>query len=118
MDVNELKEILQVLDERKIAEFELEKEGIKLRVRRAGAESGQPPQVTVVSSEAALPAAAAPAAPPAAPAEAAEAPEEEGITILRSPIVSTSNASMAPTSIVSARRSAPRASSSSTNGRR
>ena len=35
MDLKELKEILQMLDERDITEFELEEEGKRLRVRRA-----------------------------------------------------------------------------------
>ena len=36
MDLKELKEILQILEEKEITEFELEEEGMKLRIRKAG----------------------------------------------------------------------------------
>ena len=84
MDVNELKEILQVLDERQIAEFELEKEGIKLRVRRAEGGSAQQPSIALRSSEPPP----APAAPPVAETRPDAAPEP-GVSIVRSPIVGT-----------------------------
>ena len=35
MDLDELKELLQILDDREIIEFELEEEGMKLRIRKA-----------------------------------------------------------------------------------
>ena len=37
MDLRELKEILQILEEKEITEFELEEQGMKLRIRKAGA---------------------------------------------------------------------------------
>jgi hypothetical protein len=37
LDLKELKEILQILDEKQIAEFELEEQGMKLRIRKAAA---------------------------------------------------------------------------------
>ena len=39
MDLKELKEILQILEEKEITEFELEEEGMKLRIRKATAPS-------------------------------------------------------------------------------
>ena len=42
MDLKELKEILQILEEKEITEFELEEEGMKLRIRKAGPRSLQP----------------------------------------------------------------------------
>ena len=39
MDLRELKEILQILEEKEITEFELEEEGMKLRIRKAAASS-------------------------------------------------------------------------------
>ena len=39
MDLKELKEILQILEEKEITEFELEEEGMKLRIRKASAVS-------------------------------------------------------------------------------
>jgi acetyl-CoA carboxylase biotin carboxyl carrier protein len=37
LDLKELKEILQILEEKEITEFELEEEGMKLRIRKAAA---------------------------------------------------------------------------------
>jgi acetyl-CoA carboxylase biotin carboxyl carrier protein len=91
LDLKELKEILRVLDERGITEFELEKEGIKLRVRKS---LPTPPAPTIVSPAPGNPAqvvvAPSVARPPAAPAPAAaETDESEGLTVVKSPIVGT-----------------------------
>jgi acetyl-CoA carboxylase biotin carboxyl carrier protein len=95
LELEELKEILRVLDERGISEFELEKEGIKLRVRKASA--GPPVAVLAPAPAAAVAAVPAPAPQSAASAEAAAASEEEsGLTIVRSPIVGTFYRSPAP----------------------
>ena len=40
MDLKELKEILQILEEKEITEFELEEEGLKLRIRKLPIHSG------------------------------------------------------------------------------
>jgi acetyl-CoA carboxylase biotin carboxyl carrier protein len=95
LELDELKEILRVLDERGISEFELEKEGIKLRVRKAAA---QPPvAVLAPAAPTVVAAATAPAPQSAAATEAAAASEEEsGLTIVRSPIVGTFYRSPAP----------------------
>ena len=39
MDLKELKEILQILEEKEITDFELEEEGMKLRIRKGPAPS-------------------------------------------------------------------------------
>jgi acetyl-CoA carboxylase biotin carboxyl carrier protein len=101
LDLKELKEILQILEEKEITEFELEEEGLKLRIRKAGASSNHSaatavlplhmpaviPPVAAVPAPGAGASAAAPSAPPAAtaPAEAAEA----GLVVVKSPIVGT-----------------------------
>jgi acetyl-CoA carboxylase biotin carboxyl carrier protein len=96
LNLKELKEILQLLDEKEITEFELEEEGMKLRIRKAAA--GPPPAPApvltpdlpaVTSSVAAASPASAPA--PAAPAPTAASPEavDEGLLIVKSPIVGT-----------------------------
>ncbi len=93
MNLKELKEILQILDEKEITEFELEEEGMKLRIRKAAAHSGLP-----VAAAAAAP--VAPTAPPAAPTALAAssasaaapgpvAPDEAGLVQVKSPIVGT-----------------------------
>ena len=95
MDLKELKEILQILEEKEIAEFELEEEGMKLRIRKAAAVSsnhaaGPAPAAPFVSL---VPHPAAPAAvaSPAAPASAAApvAPEASDLVVVRSPMVGT-----------------------------
>jgi acetyl-CoA carboxylase biotin carboxyl carrier protein len=95
MNQKELKELIEFLIEKDIAEFELERGDVKVKVKRAG-------QTTVVHThgEVTYPAyppalvtetrqnqgAAAPAAPP--PAPSAPAPEEN-LHIVKSPIVGT-----------------------------
>jgi acetyl-CoA carboxylase biotin carboxyl carrier protein len=97
LDLKELKAILQILDEKDIAEFELEEQGIKLRIRKA-ANSPQPH--VVVASAVPAPMAAVPAAvnaspvpaeprPVPAPAAGAPAPVDEGLHVIKSPIVGT-----------------------------
>jgi len=93
MNPKEIKELVAFLVEKDIAEFELDRDNIKLRVKR--------PQPVVAASVAtfhaapyAAPPAPAPAAPlptpAAAPAAAAPAPaSDEGIEIIKSPIVGT-----------------------------
>ena len=103
MNLKELKEILQMLEERDITEFELTEEGRRLRVTRPGARHALHPSAPLVvptAQGAPLKATAGPApvvaaeavaplstvAPPAAPAEAEPEP---GLTIVKSPIVGT-----------------------------
>jgi acetyl-CoA carboxylase biotin carboxyl carrier protein len=94
LNLKELKEILQILDEKEITEFELEEEGMKLRIRKASAHSALP--VAVASVGAAV-APGAPVATPAAqpvsgttPATApAAGPDEAGLLQVKSPIVGT-----------------------------
>ena len=104
MNPNEIKELVTLLAEKDIAEFEMERDDVKLRIKR----SHEAPATTVVTSGfhapvgapmaipqaapaiAAAPAAAsAAAAPAAAGAAAAAAPSEEGLAIVKSPIVGT-----------------------------
>jgi acetyl-CoA carboxylase biotin carboxyl carrier protein len=94
----DLKEILQILEERDITEFEMEQGGVKLRVCRgagpAAALAPAPVVVTQIPAGAPVSAAVASAlpAPQAAEAPVAAAPPEppaaEG-TLVRSPIVGT-----------------------------
>lgn len=106
MNQKELKELIEFLIEKDIAEFELERGDVKVRIKRAGAETNVPtpilamPQVSVAAPV--IPA-AAPAAPPvpeaAAPspsAAPAEPAEEPGLHLIRSPIVGTFYESPSP----------------------
>ena len=98
MNQKELKELIEFLIEKDIAEFELERGDVKVRIKRAG-------EHTVVHSQAeprfyavpaapgptvelgAVPAVGAPAAAPPAPAPPPAA--EEGLHTVKSPIVGT-----------------------------
>jgi acetyl-CoA carboxylase biotin carboxyl carrier protein len=94
VDLAELKELLQILEEKEITEFELEEAGKKLRIRKgvvvqnhASPTPASAPAPVGVPSAAAPPAPAREAGP--APAAAIEAAEANGATIVKSPIVGT-----------------------------
>jgi acetyl-CoA carboxylase biotin carboxyl carrier protein len=93
MNLKELKELIEFLEEKNIAEFELERGDVKVRIRRAGE-----PTVLHAHGEPrfyAVPPAPAPAPEigtvPVAAASAAPAPPapEEGLHTVKSPIVGT-----------------------------
>jgi acetyl-CoA carboxylase biotin carboxyl carrier protein len=105
VDIADLKEILRILEEQEITEFELEQDGVKLRVCRQApavpaAALGLPASAVMAAPAAAAPGAAAPAqalaptpsaAPPAAAPSAAvpaAAAAPAGVTV-KSPIVGT-----------------------------
>jgi acetyl-CoA carboxylase biotin carboxyl carrier protein len=91
MEFEDIERILELVRQHDLAEFELEREGLKIRVRKASAAYPMPP---------ALPAAAAPAPlvpdivtsrPPADSGPAASATEDEAVdlAVVKSPIVGT-----------------------------
>ena len=103
MNQKELKELIEFLIEKDIAEFELERGDVKVRIKRA-AEPGSAPladtRYFAVPSAAApaVPVGAAPVVPPASaapPAAPAEEPDEE-LHMVRSPIVGTFYESPSP----------------------
>ena len=88
MDLKELKELLELIAARDITEFELEEEGMKLRIRKSAASTNHSAPGGVLGaapapSPAPLAAAPAPQPPPAAPAA------DEALVIVKSPIVGT-----------------------------
>jgi acetyl-CoA carboxylase biotin carboxyl carrier protein len=106
LDLKELKEILQILDEKEIAEFELEEEGMKLRIRKAGPPSSNhasapavlapliptvvaPATAPVLTPPAGNPVASEAAAPAAVPVAVPAAEEDAGLAVVKSPIVGT-----------------------------
>jgi acetyl-CoA carboxylase biotin carboxyl carrier protein len=103
LDLKELKEILQILEEQEITEFELEEEGMKLRIRKSAPPSANhasapavlAPLIPTVMAPAAAPVLTPPAGNSVAPEAAAPAPvpapseEEAGLTVVKSPIVGT-----------------------------
>jgi acetyl-CoA carboxylase biotin carboxyl carrier protein len=97
MNQKELKELIEFLIEKDIAEFELERGDVKVRIKRAGKETivhahAEPrffavPPAPVAAAEAGLVPAAVPTVPAAAPAP--EPPANEGLQAVKSPIVGT-----------------------------
>jgi acetyl-CoA carboxylase biotin carboxyl carrier protein len=98
MEFSDIERILELVRQHELAEFELEKEGLKLRVRKAGAppvfQTGPMPSMPMVQMPALPPppaAGAAPApAPVAAPGAAAAEPDDAlELAVVKSPIVGT-----------------------------
>ena len=99
MDLDQIKRILELVREHEVAEFELEQNGLRLKIRKdaGGSALGTAPALTV-----ALPVAAAgvppinagtapssPIATPGAPAESTAEEAEIELEVLKSPIVGT-----------------------------
>jgi acetyl-CoA carboxylase biotin carboxyl carrier protein len=95
LDLKEIKQIIDLMKRSDLTEFEVEQEGLKLRICRAigGQVVAASSSTTVPAHEAPAPAAAHAAA---APAEPAEARLEEGVVFIRSPMVGTLYRSAAP----------------------
>ena len=100
MNLKELRELIELVSEKGIAEFEMERQGFRLRICRnqaneAAVQYAQPAPLTVQSS---LPAhqelsqasvAQNPSSTPAPAAQASVAPAEEPLGLIKSPIVGT-----------------------------
>jgi len=94
MNLKEIKELIEFLKEEDIAEFELERGDVKVRIKRGG--PAAPPDTRYYAVPSAPPSgpelgtapAVAPAAPPVQPKQKEEA-AEEGLHVVRSPIVGT-----------------------------
>jgi acetyl-CoA carboxylase biotin carboxyl carrier protein len=96
MNQKELKELIEFLIEKDIAEFELERGDVKVRIRRAAepqaAALAETRYVHVAPAPAAPPVEHSPAPPvlsPAQPPQAKQAVEEAGLHEVKSPIVGT-----------------------------
>jgi acetyl-CoA carboxylase biotin carboxyl carrier protein len=91
MDLDEIKQILEMMKEHELAEFELERENVKLRLRKNAAgvwPAGiAAPHMTFAPPAAPAAGAAAPAA--AAPPVLTAANEDIDLAIVKSPIVGT-----------------------------
>ena len=108
MNLKEIRELIEFLKEQDIAEFELERGDVKVRIKR-GTEMAAAPETRYVAmpTTAAVPpasggtahdiqAVAAPVPAPAANAPAKEAAPEEGLHLVKSPIVGTFYESPSP----------------------
>jgi len=93
MDLDEIKKILEMMREHELAEFELERENVKLRLRKhtAGWATGMPqmPHITFGPPGGGGQAAAPPSLAPEAPPVLSAANEDVDLAIVKSPIVGT-----------------------------
>jgi len=103
-EIKELKELIELLKEQKIGEFELDRDGLSVRIKFA--QEGAAADIANIaglnrllnSAPAAAPAESAPAAPlaPTAGADTPTADEGESLHIVKSPIVGTFYESPSP----------------------
>ena len=103
MNQKELKELIEFLIEKDVTEFELERGDVKVRIKRGAAGMAVPEAryvavapVPVASAVAPGAPAISPAAAPSQPAAPAAPAEDEGLHIIRSPIVGTFYESPSP----------------------
>ena len=91
MNLDEIKQILEMMREHELAEFELERDDFKLRLRKnaSGQWTAQMPQMNFVAAPAAAAAPAPATAPPAGEPVLTAADEDIDLTIVKSPIVGT-----------------------------
>lgn len=95
MNIKEIKEMIALMKENDIAEFQLERDGFKVVLKKWGAggpRAGEPVASTIVYQ----PAMAAPPQPAAASVTVAVAKEEEGVIEILSPMVGTFYRSASP----------------------
>ena len=88
MNLDDIKQILDLVREHDLSEFELERDGLKVRIRKAGRDVTYVTQAPGLPASVAVPVAqAAPAAAPmAVPTEEADAVD---LAVIKSPIVGT-----------------------------
>jgi acetyl-CoA carboxylase biotin carboxyl carrier protein len=97
MNQKELKELIEFLIEKDIAEFELERGDVKVRIKRAGEHVVAAPHFAVHPGPAPAPLiGTSPIATSHTPAKEAAPPAEEGLHSVRSPIVGTFYESPSP----------------------
>ena len=92
MDFDEIKQILDLMREHELSEFELERDNVKLRLRKhpTGGFVMTAPPVTHASANHAAPAASLPVVPPAAGTPVlSPADNEVDLAVVKSPIVGT-----------------------------
>jgi acetyl-CoA carboxylase biotin carboxyl carrier protein len=93
MNLDDIKRILDLVREHDLAEFELERDGLKVRIRKAGREVAFVPQVAAPPAPMALTPAPMPPSPSLSPANVAQGPGVEpdavDLGVIKSPIVGT-----------------------------
>lgn len=94
MNLKELKEIIDIVTSKEtIDELELEKSGVRLRIKRASNHGGAGAAVSTATATVSTPTISSPAAPQQTPAEI-----EDALYYVKSPIVGTFYKAASPTS--------------------
>ena len=88
MNLDDIRQILDLVREHDLTELEIERDGLKVRVRKAGDRVDLMPPVALPVAPAPVPAAALPA-PPQPVAVPAEEPSGVDLAVIKSPIVGT-----------------------------
>jgi acetyl-CoA carboxylase biotin carboxyl carrier protein len=94
MDFDELNKILDIVRQHELSEFELEREGFKIKIKKGGFVHAAPSGVSMPVPQAGpplghFPTSSTPAGPEAVPDGAAPTAEEVDLAIVKSPIVGT-----------------------------
>jgi acetyl-CoA carboxylase biotin carboxyl carrier protein len=93
MNLDDIKQILDLVEKHDLAEFEIERDGLKVRVRKAGREMSfvTPPSPMLVPGPLAPFAGAppAPASPAAAPSPASNDDTSVDLAVIKAPLVGT-----------------------------
>lgn len=90
MNLDDIRQILDLVREHDLAEFEIERDGLKIRVRKAGREVAiMPPVMPVAAAPAAAPVPTAVAGSPAAGGATPTDVEGIDLAVIKSPIVGT-----------------------------
>ena len=88
MEFEDIERILELVRQHDLAEFELEREGLKIRVRKASAAYPMPPALPLVAAAPPPPAIATPG-PPAEPGPPPADVDAVDLAVVKSPIVGT-----------------------------
>jgi acetyl-CoA carboxylase biotin carboxyl carrier protein len=96
MNAKELKDLVEFLISKDIAEFELERGDVKLRMKRGSAASAPTGAYPPPAAAASVPEFSIPSAPPAPKTPDKEPAEDLGLRVMRSPIVGTFYESPSP----------------------
>jgi acetyl-CoA carboxylase biotin carboxyl carrier protein len=89
MNLDDIKQILDLVREHDLAEFELERDGLKVRIRKAGHEAAYVAPSASLTPPAGLPAPAPVPSNPAAPSLPSVESESVNLAVIKSPIVGT-----------------------------
>ena len=90
MNLDDVREILALMRDNGLSEFEIERDGLKLRLRKDSVATAPVPVAAAYTPSALVPQAAAPAGPPVAARPDVDAAEAEiELAVVKSPIVGT-----------------------------